>query len=61
MLSMPPMPETTVQKITNVITILMSLMKASPSGLSSTPKAGQKWPIAAPSAMAKSTCTYSTR
>src|SRR6478735_3211883 len=46
MFSIPEMPDTTVQKMTSAITILMSLIKPSPSGFISTAVAGQKCPSA---------------
>jgi len=54
---MPAMPETTVQKMISAITILISLMKPSPSGFISTPIAGQKWPSTMAKAIAISTWT----
>ena len=54
---MPAMPVTMVRKITGAITILTSLMKASPSGFSASPVAGAKWPIATPATIAASTWT----
>src|SRR5215217_2054662 len=41
MSSMPAMPTTTVQKMIGAISILISLMKPSPSGFISVPMAGQ--------------------
>lgn len=38
---MPAMPVTTVQKITRLMTIDMSRMNASPSGLMATPVSGR--------------------
>ncbi len=61
MFSIPEMPDTTVQKMTSAITILMSLMKPSPSGFISTAVAGQKCPSATPSAIATRTWTYRIR
>ncbi len=55
---MPAMPDTTVQKMIGPMIILISLMKASPSGFISTPVSGQKWPSRMPTAIANSTCTY---
>src|SRR3974390_3339396 len=54
------MPDTTVQKMIGAITILISLMKPSPSALTQSfwPKAGNSQPNIAPSTMASSTCTY---
>ena len=56
------MPDTTVQKMIGAMTILMSLMKPSPSafthGLSAMSGASQ--PTRKPSTMAISTCTYSS-
>src|SRR6185369_3245607 len=56
------MPETTVQKMIGAITILISLMKPSPSALiqSLVATAGQSQPTMAPSTMAISTWTYRT-
>ena len=54
---MPPMPETTVTKMTMPITMRISLMKISPSGRSSAPNIGQIQPTIAPSTMPNSTCT----
>ena len=42
MFSMPAMPVTTVQKMMGAIIILISLMKASPSGLICAPSSGAK-------------------
>ncbi|MNK92574.1 hypothetical protein D3C87_1127020 [compost metagenome] len=55
---MPAMPVTTVQKMIGPMIILISLMKASPSGFISTPVSGQTWPSRMPTAIANSTCTY---
>src|SRR5712692_8652022 len=60
MLCMPEIPETTVQKMTSAITILMSLMKPSPSGFISTAVAGQKWPTTMPKIIAAITWIYRT-
>ncbi len=51
------MPETTVQKMIGAITILISLMKPSPSALiqSLVAKPGQSQPTTAPSRMAINT------
>ena len=57
MSDMPAMPETTVQKMTSAITILISLMKPSPNGFMSTAIAGQKWPTVIASAIAAITWT----
>ena len=57
---MPAMPVTTVQKMIGPITILISLMKPSPSGFMSTAKSGEKWPSAMPMMIATITWTYST-
>ncbi len=40
MSSIPAMPTTTVQKMTGAMIILMSLMKASPSGFIAVPVSG---------------------
>ena len=55
--SMPAMPATMVKKITSEITILTSLMKASPSGFISTARPGDRYPSPAPAAIANSTWT----
>ena len=52
------MPSATVQKITGAITILISLMKASPSGFSAAPISGHSAPTSTPSAMPISTWIY---
>ena len=52
MSSMPAMPTTTVQKMIGVMTILMSLMKPSPSGFIAVPVSGKKWPSRTPMTMA---------
>ena len=52
------MPDTTVQKITSVITMEMSLMNASPSGFSATPVLGRTNPTTTASAIATSTCAH---
>jgi hypothetical protein len=51
---------TTVQKITGAMSILMSLMKPSPSGFMDAPISGKKKPKRTPITMAARTCTYST-
>src|SRR4051812_5544742 len=55
------MPDTTVQKMIGAITILISLMKPSPSALiqSLVARLGHSQPTSAPSTMAISTWTYS--
>ena len=50
---MPAMPVTMVQNTTGAIIILISLMKASPSGLSATACCAQKWPTTTPSRTAQ--------
>ena len=57
MSSMLAMPWTTVQKMIGAISILISLMKASPNGFICAPISGQKWPSRMPAMMAASTCT----
>ena len=54
---MPAMPVTMVRKITGAMIIFTSLMKPSPSGLSASPVAGQKWPMSTPARIAISTWT----
>src|SRR4051794_1935094 len=56
------MPETTVQKMIGAITILISLMKPSPSALiqSLVAQTGSSQPNSAPSTIAISTWTYNT-
>src|SRR5437868_8770989 len=56
------MPETTVQKMIGAITILISLIKPSPSALiqSLVAQAGSSQPNSAPSTIAISTWTYKT-
>jgi len=49
------MPWTTVAKTIGAISILMSLMKPSPSGFIFAPAAGKKWPSKAPARTASST------
>ena len=61
MSSMPAMPTTTVQKMMGAMIILISLMKASPSGFILAPSSGWKWPSSTPSTIAASTCTYRCR
>ena len=53
------MPETTVQKMIGAITILISLMKPSPSALiqSLVARSGHSQPTTTPSTIAISTCT----
>ena len=58
---MPAMPVTTVQNTISEITILISLMKPSPSGFMSTATSGQSSPMSTPIAMPISTCTYRMR
>src|SRR4051812_9266226 len=55
------MPDTTVQKMIGAITILISLMKPSPSALiqSLVARVGHSHPTTAPSRMAIRTWTYS--
>ncbi len=53
--SMPPMPVTTVQKMIGAISILISLMKASPSGCIFCARGGSSRPKASPMAIATST------
>src|SRR5229473_363072 len=55
------MPDTTVQKMIGAITILISLMKPSPSALiqSLVASVGASQPTTTPSRIAISTCTYS--
>ena len=55
---MPPIPDTTVVKMMGPISILMSLMKASPNGFSDAPNSGWKCPTAIPTTMATSTWRY---
>ena len=55
MSSMLAMPCTTVQKMIGAISILISEMKPSPSGLSLTAISGEKWPNTPPSTIAPST------
>jgi hypothetical protein len=59
--STPAMPITTVQKITGAMSILMSLMKPSPSGCILTANAGQNAPKAMPNPIATRTWKYSER
>ncbi len=49
------MPVATVRKMTGVMIILTSRMKASPSGFSDVPKSGKSQPTSTPSAIATST------
>ena len=49
------MPVTTTQKISGAMTILISLMKPSPSGRRSAPRSGKKWPRAMPATTATNT------
>ncbi len=49
------MPLTMVRKITGAMIIFTSLMKASPSGLRLSAKAGSKWPNRAPRTIATTT------
>jgi len=57
----PAMPVTTVQKMIGPITILMSLMNASPSGFIFTASDGAKCPSSTPMMMATNTWKYSVR
>jgi len=57
MSSMPAMPVTTVQKMTRVMIIVISRMKASPSGFMAIAVAGRKQPSAMAAATANRTCT----
>ncbi len=58
---MPAMPETTVVKMIGAISILINLMKPSPSGRIVAPQPGFSQPSSTPSTMAASTCTYRWR
>ena len=49
-------PPATVQKMIGAISILMSFMKTSPSGLSATPNPGQTTPTSTPRIIPISTC-----
>ena len=49
---MPAMPMTTVQKMMGAMIILISLMKASPSGFIASPLCGAKNPTRTPMTMA---------
>ncbi len=51
------MPIATVQKITGAMIILISLMKASPSGFSASPVSGKAIPTMMPRTVASRTCT----
>src|SRR5690349_22459123 len=55
------MPVTTTRKINGAIVILISEMKASPSGLKSTATLGARKPNSAPSAAPATTRTYGSR
>ncbi|MNF01342.1 hypothetical protein D3C80_2003200 [compost metagenome] len=57
MFSILAMPVTTVRKITGARSILISLMNASPKGLSAAPVSGTKTPTMTPRITAMSTCT----
>jgi hypothetical protein len=59
MLSMPAMPDTTVQKMIRVMIIEISRMKASPRGFIAMAVAGRKYPRATAIVMANTTCTQS--
>ena len=51
------MPSTMVRKMIGPMTILTSLTKVSPRGLSAFPRSGATTPRSTPSAIAVSTCT----
>jgi hypothetical protein len=52
---MPAIPRMTVKKMSGAMSILMALMKATPKGCISVPKAGYQWPTATPVTIASRT------
>ncbi len=54
-LSIDAMPATTVQKMTGVMTILIRLTNARPTGSSAIPVSGENWPTRMPATMPTST------
>ena len=52
------MPATNVEKTSGAMIILISLMKASPSGFILAPSSGWKWPSSTPTVTANRTWTY---
>jgi hypothetical protein len=53
---MPPMPATTVQKMTKPMTILIIFRNTSPSGPNAVPVCGASQPTATPATIPNSTC-----